>query len=71
MSKVIHMTAANTVELLKMTRSQAHPSEAAVIAGKREPYHLTYIKKYGNAGRNRATDQAWMKQEAGDGEKIE
>lgn len=52
MAKTIHMTAANTVELLKMTQSQAHPSEAAVVAGRREPYHLTYIKKYGYANPN-------------------
>lgn len=51
MADIIHMTAADTVKMLKTTRSQARPSEAAVIAGKREPYHLTYIKKYGNQNR--------------------
>lgn len=58
MSKASHITPANTVELLKITQSQAHPSEAAVIAGKREPYHLTYIKKYGYANTNRTMGQA-------------
>lgn len=49
MPKKIHMTAADTVETIKMTRKKPRPSGAAVIAGKREPYHLTYIKKYGYA----------------------
>ena len=58
MTKITHMTTADTVEMLKMTQSKAHPSEAAVAAGRREPYHLTYIKKYGYTNQNRAAGQA-------------
>lgn len=55
MSNVVHMTDIDTVEMLKMT--QSHPSEAAVVAGRREPYHLTYIKKYGYVNQNGTAGQ--------------
>lgn len=56
MPKNIHMAAADTAEMLKM--AQMHPSEAAVAAGRREPYHLTYIKKYGYANPDNVVGQA-------------
>lgn len=67
MSKTIHMTAADTVKMLKITQSQSHPSEAAVIAGRREPYHLTYIKKYGHAGRDGIAESQSGERDGGTG----